>query len=103
MHGGLLTTMEIKARNMAKRQLEEEQFTDLVHAWCPCRTIRYPLRHKVWEDKEKSVKQLLALSSINVRETKNSFDRKKININGISNWYVFIIFSQIHIFHICLL
>jgi hypothetical protein len=27
MHGGLLTAMEIKARNMAKHQLEEEQCT----------------------------------------------------------------------------
>jgi hypothetical protein len=32
MHGSLLATMEITARNMAKRELEEEQFTDFVRA-----------------------------------------------------------------------
>jgi hypothetical protein len=52
MHGGLLTTMEITTRNMAKRELEEEQFTYLVHAWSPCRSMRYPGRHEVMEDGE---------------------------------------------------
>jgi hypothetical protein len=31
--------MEITARKMAKRELEEDQFTDLVHAWSPCYLI----------------------------------------------------------------
>jgi hypothetical protein len=64
MHGGLLTTMEITARNMAKRELEEEQFTYLVHAWSPCRSMRYPGRHRSSGGRRDFVKEKLHCSPL---------------------------------------
>jgi hypothetical protein len=64
MHDGLLTTLEITERNMAKRELEEKQFTYLVQAWSPCRSMRYPGRQRNSGGRREFVKEKLHCSPL---------------------------------------
>jgi hypothetical protein len=48
-----------------------------MHAWSPCRSMRYPWRHRSSGGRREICQRKLALSSINIWERMKCFDRKK--------------------------